>query len=261
VSGGQKMADVKKSEEKVKEPAFTGEDLTKGKVEPNTSKEAKPQEESVVTATESDAKKQSREDNAKFAEQRRQKEAKQKETELRQSFNKGVIEGIGGKNPYTKEPISDDVDLQEYLDMKNLETQGKDPVTDYPAFLKEKTRQQHKLTQEKELSDKKAQEFIEEFNTKYPGQFKQVWEDQAFQEFAEGKLNGQRSLVSVYESYQKLIGGKVEEVAGRKVVKAQSSPGSLADAGAVVPTKDWRTMSKDEFKAYVSKAKRGEFRN
>lgn len=258
--GGQKMADAKKLDEKVKEPTFAGEDLTKGKAEPKMSNEAKPGEESKVAA-EAEPKKQSREENAKFAEQRRQQEAKKRDLELQQSFNKGVIEGIGGKNPYTNTSISDDVDLQEYLDMKQLQAQGKDPVADYPAFLKEKTRQQQKLVQEKEMSDKKAQEFIEEFNAKYPGMFKEVWEDQSFQDYAEGKLNGQRSLVSVYESYQKLIGKKAEEVADRKNVKAQSSPGSLADGGAVIATKDWRTMSKDEFKAYVSKAKRGDFRN
>jgi hypothetical protein len=159
------MADVKKLDEKVKEPAFTGEDLAKGKVEPKTSNEAKPDAKSQV-ATEAEPKKQSREDNAKFAEQRRLQEAKKRDLELQQSFNKGVIEGIGGKNPYTNSVINDDVDLQEYLDMKQLQTQGKDPVVEYPAFLKEKTRQQQKLVQEKELSDKKAQEFIEEFNKK-----------------------------------------------------------------------------------------------
>lgn len=255
------MADTTTPTEKVVEPKFSGEDLSKGNAEPNTSNEAKPTQESQVTAGTEVQKKQSREENAKFAELRRQQEAEElRKKELRQSFNKGVIEGIGGKNPYTNQVINDDIDLQEYLDMKQLVDSGKDPVADYPAFLKEKVRQEQQLLEQKQMSDKKAQEFIEEFNQKYPGKFKQVWDDPAFQDYAEGKLDGKRSLVTVYEGYLKLIGAQAEIIADRKIVKAQSSPGSLADAGVPTTAKDWRTMSPDEFKAFVSKAKRGDFR-
>jgi hypothetical protein len=266
VSGGQKMADDKKVPEKRNVVEFDGEDLSQGEAEPNMSKEADSKLKSEVSDTNKQTKKQSKEDNAKFAEMRRQQEAqKQRETEMKnvekEAYTKGVIEGIGGKNPYTKEQITDEVDLQQFQDMKTLESQGKDPITDYPAFLKEKKKQEMKLVKEQEVSQKKANEFIGEFETKYPGKFKQIWEDENFQDYADGKLNGSRTLVQIYEGYLALVGRKAEIIADRKVSKAIASPGSMTDTDMdVVSSTDWKNMSKDDFKKFVEKAKRGEFR-
>lgn len=260
------MADDKKLSEKLKVADFDGEDLGGEKAEPNMSKEADSKQKADVTDSNKTTKKQSKEDNAKFAEMRRQQEAqKQREAEMKnvekEAYTKGVIEGIGGKNPYTKEPITDEVDLQQFQDMKTLESQGKDPIADYPAFLKEKKKQEMKLVKEQEVSQKKANEFISEFDAKYPGKFKEVWEDESFQDYADGKLNGSKTLVQIYEGYLALVGRKAEIIADRKVSKAIASPGSMTDTDMdVVSSTDWKSMSKDDFKKFVEKAKRGEFR-
>lgn len=243
---------------------FDGEDKPTETAEPNMSNEAESERE-TSKAPNDKPKKQSKEENAKFAEKRRQEQAKLQEQEMleklkKEAFEKGVIEGIGGKNPFTGEPISDEVDLQEYQDMKTLKSQGKDPIAEYPAFLKEKQRKQKQLMEQQEVSKKKAQQFIDEFESKYPGKFKEVWDDQAFQDYADGKLNGNKSLVEVYEGFLRLVGRKAEVIADRKVSKALSSPGSMTQQDSESTPQDWKTMSKEDFKKFVERAKRGEFR-
>lgn len=259
------MADDKKLPESNNDVKFDGEDLSVDNAEPNLSNEAESDVSLEVAGQNKPSKKQSKEENAKFAEMRRLNELKQREAEIeaaqKQAYTKGVIEGIGGKNPYTNQPITDELDLQEFQDMKTLESQGKDPVADYPAFVKEKQRQQKQLIQEQEVSKQKAQQFIDEFEAKYPGKFKEVWEDPLFQDYADGKLNGQKSLTQIYESFLTLVGRKAEIIADRKVSKAIASPGSMTDIDSdVVASGDWKNMTKDEFKVFVERAKRGEFR-
>jgi hypothetical protein len=259
-SSEQKLA------EKFSESKFDGEDLAKGDAEPNMSNEAKPESGQEVSEEMKSNKKQSKEDNAKFAEMRRQQEAEKAQKAMlekaqKEAYTKGVIEGIGGKNPYTGEPIKDELDLQEYQDMRSLESQGKDPVTSYAAFVKEKQRQQAQLVQQQEVSKKKAQEFINDFEAKYPGKFKEIWEDSLFQDYADGKLNGNKTLIQVYEGFLSLVGRKAEIIADRKVSKAIASPGSMTgDSSEIVPNIDWRKMNEKDFKQFVEKAKRGEFR-
>jgi hypothetical protein len=259
------MADKNTLPETQNDVDFDGEDLASGNAEPVTSDEAKPNANLGETEQTKQSKKQSKEENAKFAEMRRLKELEEREAALQKAekdaYTKGVIEGIGGKNPYTNQPIADDLDLQEYQDMRTLESQGKDPMADYPAFVKEKQRQQKLLVQEQEVSKKRAQQFIDEFESKYPGKFKEIWEDSLFQDYADGKLNGNKSLVQIYEGFLSLVGRKAEIIADRKVSKAIASPGSMTDMDSdVVQTTDWKNMNKDEFKRFVERAKRGDFR-
>ena len=249
-----------------KDPDFKGADDPDSN--PDAGKSAKDGEASGEEGNETQEekkKKQSAAENAKFAEKRRLAEEKQRAAELeaerKKGYNDGVKASIGGVNPFTKRPISDDVDLQEYLDMKTLSDNGKDPTEDYPQFVKEKARSAKKLSEEQELSKKEANKQIQEFEAKYPGLSDKILNDSDFMEYAEGKL-GPKPLITVYESYlaftNKLSGG----AAARRAAKSTASPGSMTGEGEETKKPAWQTAKPGtkEFNDIVEKAKRGELK-
>ena len=107
--------------------------------------------------------KQSNEENAKYANIRRkaQEEAqKQIEKVREEAYKQGLEQGkvqsyIGKQNPYTGKSIEDDYDVQEYLDMFELDRQGKDPVNDYRELQKDRAR---KEAEEKVKAEEKSKQ-------------------------------------------------------------------------------------------------------
>ena len=75
--------------------------------------------------------------NAEFARKRREAEKEEAVKKARVDAIKEVL----GTNPYTKKPIEDADDVEEYLLMKQIENDGKDPIADYPEYVKKQARE------------------------------------------------------------------------------------------------------------------------
>jgi hypothetical protein len=192
--------------------------------------------------------KQSKEENAKFAKERREREkvqrlAKEKELEEKRKreleevrFN-AIKETLGGVNPYTKTKIEDQYDMKEYLTMKEMEKEGLDPLQDYASYLKRKQREAVAEAAKKEQTqsrEKWVENDRKEFFEKYPDvNLEELFKNDKFKKFAYGKI-GNISMASIYEDFKDLqteIDKEAKKIATRLVANKQSSPGSLVDTG------------------------------
>ena len=186
--------------------------------------------------------KQTKEENAKFAKERREKaqkekaekEAKeQKELELQKLRYDTIKDTLGGINPYTKEKIEDNYDVEEYLTMKEMEKQGLDPVQDYASYIKQKQRtdNQKKIEQAQKVDKEQwIKNDRQEFVDKYPDvDLNSLINDPMFEKFAYGKV-GNIPMASIYEDYQSLmneVNKKAKDNAARMIANRQSSAGAL----------------------------------
>ncbi len=200
--------------------------------------------------------------SATQAEKRRAREAKEAEVRKRieqESYRKGIVDAIGGVNPYTNEEIKDEADIDEYLLMKKLDKAGKDPINDYPSAVKGERREKA----EKEKAEKNHREELEAFAEKYPDvKISELLQDERFGKFA-GKRVQHESLADVYADYLEFTAVKEAEVERKAVVKAKeieikkkASPGSLTGSGDV-PKLSYADMSDEEFEKAYNEVMRG----
>lgn len=202
----------------------------------------------------------------KFAEARRQREAKQKaliERVKQESIEEGQISMvIGLENPYTGKKIEDEYDAKEYLLQIQCYKAGKDPITDFYDFKKQK--EMEAIASQKATKDKVS--FVENdreaFFEKYPDvNLEELGADPVFQKVANNKL-GKVPLVELYEEAQainKLIDERVDVKFATTLKKQQSTPGALGSTNSVDKV-DYSSMSDADFDKVLEKAKRGELR-
>lgn len=215
---------------------------------------------------------QSDEDNSKFrlARIKAEKEAEKKiEQARKEAYEQGLKQGkvetyIGRQNPYTGETIKDNFDVQEYLDMYQLDTTGKDPISGYRELQKQKAREEaeKKIKADEEAKQQEwYQNDTKEFLDKYSSEkLQELMKDEDFNTFAEGKI-GKIPLSQIYENYQKLISKyekKSVETAKQIVANNSTTPGALE--GGESQTMDWNNMSDKEFEKYLERAKNGELK-
>lgn len=232
------------------------------------------EQEDIQTETEEiqTEEKQSKEENAKYANARRraEEEAQKKiEQARKEAYEKGLEQGkiqsyIGKENPYTGQPIKDDYDVQEYLEMFELDSKGKDPISGYRELQKDKARKEAEekiKAEEKQKQDDWYQNDTKEFVDKYSVEkLQELTKDADFNLFAEGKI-GRVPLAQIYDSYQKLINKyeqKSVETAKQIVANNNATPGAIEEQE--VQEMDWSNMSKDQFEKYLRKAKDGDLR-
>lgn len=216
--------------------------------------------------------KQSKEENSKYANARRraEEEAQKKiEQARKEAYEKGLEQGkiqsyIGKQNPYTGQDIKDDYDVQEYLEMFELDSKGKDPINGYRELQKDKARKEAEekiKAEEKEKQDNwykdDTKDFVEKYST---DKLQELTKDADFNIFAEGKI-GRVPLAQIYESYQKLISKyeqKSVETAKQIVANNTTTPGAIEETE--VQEMDWNNMSSEQFEKYIKKAKDGELK-
>ena len=197
------------------------------------------------------------------AEKRRQREAKEAEIRKRieqESYRKGIVDAVGGVNPYTDEEIKDEADIEEYLLMRELEKQGKDPINDYASAVKGKAREKA----EKRAADEQRVAELTEFSQKYPSvDVAALLNDPRFGKFA-GKRVQHETLATIYTDYLEFTqdaDATAEKKAQVKVrqaaAKAKSTPGSLTGNGGSLPQKSYDDMTDEEFEREIAKAKAG----
>ncbi len=189
---------------------------------------------------------QSKEDNARFARERREREQRER---LRKAELKGKTDGVlatVGTNPYTGESITDELDAEEYLAMKEIDERGGNPVSDYVKERKEALRLERKGAPQQAWYENDAKDFAE----KYPDVDKKaLFEDGIFRDFAM-KAVGALPMTKIYADYLELCGRLTEKAAAdaetrlaREVAKAKASPGTLTDSHS-----DFEPFSKERLR-------------
>ena len=183
--------------------------------------------------------------NAEYARRRREAEAADKIRIAEINAIKKVLPN----NPYTKQPIETNEDVEEYLVMRGIEEAGGDPVNDYFAKVRES-----RVTKQK-TADTNAvlQSQLDEFEEKYPDvDIKKLLKDEDFREYAYGKF-GSKSFTEVYTSYTKFK-SKLSSQAENNVTKraAQEIANSAAAVGSLnnsTPPAESEFFTRDQVKA------------
>lgn len=228
----------------------------------------KPKQEAEAPAKEEKKAPQSAEVNSEFARRRREAEQQEKIRKAEEDARvKAVIEAVG-INPYTKEPITDAEDVDQYILMKRIEREGGDPVADFPKFVKkQKAERAAEATAEADRVAAQRKD-IEDFQAAYPDvKLQDLANDTDFDTFCDGKL-GNKPLKDIYASYlafrAKLMGDG-EEKAKQKAIsqkaKGNASVGSLANTGGdsndgLYSLEEIRKMSQDEIEANFEKVQK-----
>ena len=166
--------------------------------------------------------KQSKEQNSEYARKRR--EIKRAE-ELKKARIDGIREVIS-TNPFTNEPIIDEDDIEEYLLMKKIENGGKDPIQDYPKYVKELKKNERSVKKQNSENEK------EEFSKCFPNvNIDELQNDTLFSIFSKGK-NSKMSLLEIYSEYDNFLSYVRESEQIKSAVRmanSRASVGSLQD--------------------------------
>lgn len=169
---------------------------------------------------------QSRERNAEEARKRREAE---KQEAIKRARVEAILEATDGKNPYTNEDMTDADDVEEYLNMRKIEKEGKDPIADYASWMKQQARVRKAEQEAKERQVENVRNDLDAFKKANPDvDTDALFQDEAFSDYAEGKL-GSKPLTQIYEGYRKLVGNtrKAEqEKAAQALANSRATPGS-----------------------------------
>lgn len=258
----QTNAEDAKAAEAPATPAAVAEDVNDVQFEDSGA--AEPQKQPAESRKE-----QSREQRAMHAQKRREAEQRARELEevKRRAKMEGLKEGLGGKNPYTDSPIEDDIDLQTYLTMKEIEKSGGDPVMDYAKYSATKRREEAKAAAEKAKETNWYAADRAEFQKAHPEVTDEVLnellQDETFSAFAD-KMVGKVPLKDIYESYNTIRGifdGEAHDKAERMYAKKLSSPASLGEPGEFTPKKRVEDLTDAEMEDAIARAKRGELKH
>jgi hypothetical protein len=175
---------------------------------------------------------QSAEQNREYAKRRREAEAqKKRDAEIR---TKAIIDAMGGKNPYTGDTMKDATDVDEYLIMKQIESEGGDPTSDYHTYRKRKDREAADAAKKEAEDEAWFAKDRSTFEKNHPDvSLDELFKDEDFITFADGKL-GKQPLSKIYDGYKSIVGkyeGKVndkaKELAAQALANRNTSPGNL----------------------------------
>lgn len=209
-NGAGENSDASKNEN-VNDVEFT--DTKEAEETPKAKEEVKPQQ-----------------DNSENARRRREAE---RQAELKKARYDAIKEAVDGVNPFTNQPIEDDIDVEEYLAMKEIKKQGGDPLTDYSKYHKDKQKEEAKIAEQKLKDEEWIQNDYKDFKSKHPEvNLEKLALDTAFMQFAE-ELVGKKPMAEIYDSYQDLVSKIRKEennAAARQVANAKATPGSLTSS-------------------------------
>ncbi len=211
-------------------------------------------------------KSQSNEQNAEYARRRREQEQKLKLEKVEEETRmKTLIEMNDGINPYTQEPMTDKVDVQKYLAMREIEKSGGDPIADYHKVQSKKQKEeietQKKIEDEKQWYANDRKDFFSKHPEMKDSDLSSLLKNEQFLLYGEGKF-GNRPLAEIYDGFNKVIStfeNQAKSIAEKMYANRQSSPGPL-NSSEITKAKTWDDMSASEFEAEIARAKNGELR-
>lgn len=246
----------------------TEEEVTE-EVETETEVEEENDDNSKDTNVEDKPKKQSSAERKRYAEMRRAKEAKEREEAITKAKREGIIEGLGGTNPYTGEKITDDIDFELYQEMKDAESKGYDPmsVTDMLKYRKSIAQEAKAKNAEAKQEQEKVEKDVEEFVKQNPNvDVKELFKNEDFMDFAD-ELMGKVPLTSIYKKYtqtQNLAEKKAEDIAISEKARREASVGSLTTGDnneGELSIEDIANMSREEIDKNYDKVYKSYFKN
>jgi len=244
---------------------FDDDDDGKSETDDETEKESNSKTETDDDAKSEDDDEEQKRINARNAERRRKRQAKEKERLEReqQIRDKANLEGqleVLKINPYTHEKIEDEEDLKIYKLQKEIDDNDGDPIADLPKKIAENNRKLAKEKEEKIRADSAEQEKINkdiaDFKKSRPDvDTKELAEDKDFMEFADKKL-GRWTFEEIYDAYQNKLNKdnkvKTEKETNEKIkvtaINKTKVPSSKSN-GTIVEKKV-SEMSDEEFSKY-----------
>ena len=215
--------------------------------------------------------KQSRAENRKFAQLRRE----QKQNKDFTQYQKGVKETLGSINPYTKSEIKTPSDVEDYLAMKEMDSKGLDPTdtADYIKYMREKNAEKIQKEEEQKRQEEAKisyQNEISTFKAKYPNiDIEQlVEENEIWGKIITSQVRNGVPILEAYENALSLINDetnkKAQQLADEKAKKVVQN--SIASAGSLTDGEegeasqvDITKMSDKEFDEYWEKKKKEKF--
>jgi len=193
--------------------------------------------------------KQTDEENARFARERRERERQAELERVRKETKKEAIKiATKGVNPYTTKPIETDEDVEEFEIQVELEKAGKDPVADLAAAYKDREAKRIQSEKERKNIEESTKKDLADFKQKHPDvDVANLMSNPVFRTFTKYAL-GKEPLTSLYEDFLKLSPKQeskqeTEEDLIKKaqqVANANATPGALGKPGA--PTKPFYTV-------------------
>ena len=208
--------------------------------------------------------------NAANAERRREAERRRAE-ERERVRRETILEVTGGVNPYTGEQMKDERDVAEYLEMREIERQGGEPVSDFAKYHKKFERERaEQRERDQQIAEQRARIDADrvQFVSSHPDvDLGELFADNEFVSYASEKL-GKVSLSEIYDGYttdkqQKVtaenerIESRARELAVQMVANANASPGSAVGApqasSEVFTPERVRRMSREEVRANYDK--------
>lgn len=215
-----------------------------------TEEEVKSDEEETMDKQEDlEEKKPKGEKSAEWAAKRRQAEL-QKEIE-KKAYEKGLVDAVNGINPYTNEKIDDNHDIQEFLIMREMESKGLDPITDYHKYQKTIARE---LTAKETTDEDFFKKDYEQFVKDYPDvDLNKLQEDGDFVDFAEPFIK-KVPLSTIYKTFiqnKAKYEKRIEQETSKRLARKAASPGSLSSANSN------DTISEEDIDRYFEAALRG----
>ena len=225
----------------------TGEAVNSGQTEvtATVNQEIKEGAEGGASGTESkEASKQDDATNAKFAEirrgyERRLKDAEKAKEDALRAKEVEMVKKLYKTNQWTGEAIEDEHDVEELLTMQALADEGKDPLAEYPKFLKQQKKIAAQAAKEKSQGEAqkqtRAQAGLQEFYEKHPDvNVQELLADEDFLKFGKDALEF-IPLTKVYEAYLPIKEEKARlkaenEKAAAMAANSQVAVGSVTSA-------------------------------
>lgn len=174
--------------------------------------------------------------NAENARRRRESERRRElDAARREARNNAIISALDGINPYTKEPMKDARDVEEYLTMKEIEKTGRDPVSDFARYHKEKEREREAEARAAETQKEWDRNDQAEFEKAHPDvKISELLSDKTFLSIAAGKV-GKVPLSEIYAEYSSAKESIIKEYrqqTARAHANKKASPGALGGEGS-----------------------------
>lgn len=199
--------------------------------------------------------------NAEYARERRKKEEEARIAKIEKATKvKTIIETLDGVNPYTYEKMEDEADVEEYLTMREIEKSGKDPITDFSSYQKQKAKEEAEQQRVKKESEEWITNDAKDFKSKHPDvNLDDLIKDELFVSIAKPQA-GKIPMTKIYETYSLAL-NKIEEKAVARTAQAianlQSSIGALKNTAPSSP-KSVEHMTREERDRLVQRARMGE---
>lgn len=245
---GQEGTEASFTETGTQEPAGTPEGAEVPKEQETVQNEPEtPSDQGATGESEGDV--PVRDKNAEAARRRREAERRQ-EAERARELEKvrldTILDTLDRVNPYTHEPMKDETDVAEYLEMREIARRGGDPVGEYAKYHKAMERERTEAAK-KEAEKNEARQRIAENRARFAADYPDVdigtlFSDKAFLEHAGERLNTV-PLSELYGEYRRAgeeaeriqnerIEARARELAAQMVANAKASPGSAVGAPA-----------------------------